>query len=87
MNFSLTPEQELLREAARTALSRIDTIAGARAALDGTPLPELWPTAVQAGWQTQYIDVEKIGWHPTRQVFTDLRENEMAPGKSLFPIP
>jgi alkylation response protein AidB-like acyl-CoA dehydrogenase len=50
MNFSLTPEQELLREAARDALSRIDTIAGARAALDGEPLPDLWPTACRAGW-------------------------------------
>ena len=50
MNFSLTPEQELLREAARNALSRIDTVAGARAALDGEPLPDLWPTACRAGW-------------------------------------
>jgi alkylation response protein AidB-like acyl-CoA dehydrogenase len=50
LNFSLTPEQELLREAARDALSRIDTIAGARAALDGAPLPDLWPTACRAGW-------------------------------------
>jgi alkylation response protein AidB-like acyl-CoA dehydrogenase len=50
MNFSLTPEQELLREAAADALSRIDTVAGARAALDGMPLPDLWPTACQAGW-------------------------------------
>jgi alkylation response protein AidB-like acyl-CoA dehydrogenase len=50
VNFSLTPEQELLREAASTALSRIDTISGARAALDGASLPDLWPTAQAAGW-------------------------------------
>ena len=29
MNFSLTPEQEMLREAAVDALSRIDTVSGA----------------------------------------------------------
>jgi alkylation response protein AidB-like acyl-CoA dehydrogenase len=50
MNFSLTDEQEFLREAAIHALSRIDTVAGARAALDGGPLPDIWPTAREAGW-------------------------------------
>jgi alkylation response protein AidB-like acyl-CoA dehydrogenase len=50
MNFSLTDEQGFLREAAVNALSRIDTVAGARGALDGEPLPELWPTAREAGW-------------------------------------
>jgi alkylation response protein AidB-like acyl-CoA dehydrogenase len=50
MNFSLTDEQELLREAAVNALGRIDTIAGARAALDGARIPDLWPTACAAGW-------------------------------------
>jgi alkylation response protein AidB-like acyl-CoA dehydrogenase len=50
VNFSLTDEQLLLREAAVTALSRIDTVAGARAALDGAPLPDIWPTAIEAGW-------------------------------------
>jgi glutathionylspermidine synthase len=42
-------------------------------------------TAVQAGWQTQYIDVEKIGWHPTRQVFTDQHENEISNCFKLYP--
>jgi alkylation response protein AidB-like acyl-CoA dehydrogenase len=60
VNFSLTPEQELLREAARTALSRIDTVAGARAALDGAALPDLWPTACQAGW-TGLLVPEQFG--------------------------
>jgi alkylation response protein AidB-like acyl-CoA dehydrogenase len=50
MNFSLTDEQQLLREAAVNALARIDTIAGARAALDGAALPDLWPTMCAAGW-------------------------------------
>ena len=42
-------------------------------------------TAMQAGWQTQYIDVEKIGWHPRRQVFTDERENEIVNCFKLYP--
>ncbi len=39
MNFSLTDEQLMLREAAVNALKRIDTVAGARAALDGAADP------------------------------------------------
>ena len=51
MNFALSDEQVLLREAARGALSRFKTIDAARAALeDPTALPDLWPTAVEAGW-------------------------------------
>ncbi|WP_320672227.1 acyl-CoA dehydrogenase family protein [Patulibacter defluvii] len=56
MDLSLTDEQEFLREAARGALKRIDTVAAARAAIEEpgspehAPLPDLWPTAVEAGW-------------------------------------
>ena len=50
MNFALTDEQELLKEAARGTLSRVKTVAAARDALDGGALPDLWPTAVEAGW-------------------------------------
>jgi alkylation response protein AidB-like acyl-CoA dehydrogenase len=51
MNFALTDEQVLLREAARGALSRFKTIEAAREALeDPSALPDLWPTAVEAGW-------------------------------------
>jgi alkylation response protein AidB-like acyl-CoA dehydrogenase len=50
MNFSLTDEQLMLREAAVNALQRLDTVAGARAALDGEPLTDVWPTAIGAGW-------------------------------------
>ncbi|HWE33126.1 MAG TPA: acyl-CoA dehydrogenase family protein [Solirubrobacteraceae bacterium] len=50
MNFSLTDEQLMLRDAAVNALGRIDTVAGARAALDGQSLPDIWPTACEAGW-------------------------------------
>jgi alkylation response protein AidB-like acyl-CoA dehydrogenase len=51
MNLSLTDEQILLREAAQTALSRHRTIEAARLALeDPAALPDLWPTAVEAGW-------------------------------------
>jgi alkylation response protein AidB-like acyl-CoA dehydrogenase len=51
MNFALSDEQVLLREAARGALSRFKTIEAARDALeDPGVLPDLWPTAVAAGW-------------------------------------
>jgi alkylation response protein AidB-like acyl-CoA dehydrogenase len=50
MNLALSDEQEFLRDAARGALARHKTIAAAREAADGAPLPDLWPTAVEAGW-------------------------------------
>ena len=61
MNLGLSHEQELLREAARGALSRFDTLAVARAALDGAPLPDLWPTAQEAGWTTMLVDESRGG--------------------------
>ncbi len=56
MNFALSDEQVLLREAARGSLSRFKTIEAAREALE-TPnaLPDLWPTAVEAGWPGMLI--------------------------------
>ncbi|MEV4419850.1 acyl-CoA dehydrogenase family protein [Patulibacter sp. NPDC049589] len=51
MDLSLTDEQEFLREAARGALKRVDTVAAAREALeDETKRPDLWKTVVEAGW-------------------------------------
>jgi alkylation response protein AidB-like acyl-CoA dehydrogenase len=51
MNFALSDEQVLLREAARGSLSRFKTIEAAREALeDPSALPDLWQTAVEAGW-------------------------------------
>ncbi len=51
MNFALSDEQVLLREAARGALSRHKTVEAARGALeDPSALPDLWPLAVEAGW-------------------------------------
>ena len=57
MNLALSDEQVFLREAARGALSRFKTIEAAREALDGNaPLPDLWPTAKEAGWSGLLID-------------------------------
>jgi alkylation response protein AidB-like acyl-CoA dehydrogenase len=58
MNLALSDEQVFLREAARGALSRFKTLAAAREALDGdeTALPDLWPTAKEAGWPGLLID-------------------------------
>ena len=51
MNLALSDEQVFLREAARGALSRFKTFEAAREALDGKDsLPDLWPTAMEAGW-------------------------------------
>jgi alkylation response protein AidB-like acyl-CoA dehydrogenase len=70
MNLALSDEQVFLREAARGALSRFKTLQAAREALDtqgGRPsgaqaggsegaLPDLWPTAKEAGWPGLLID-------------------------------
>jgi alkylation response protein AidB-like acyl-CoA dehydrogenase len=58
MNLALSDEQVFLREAARGALSRFKTLEGAREALDGDAgaLPDLWPTAREAGWTGMLID-------------------------------
>jgi alkylation response protein AidB-like acyl-CoA dehydrogenase len=57
MNLALSDEQVFLREAARGALSRFKTIEAARDALDGKgELPDLWPTACEAGWPGLLID-------------------------------
>jgi alkylation response protein AidB-like acyl-CoA dehydrogenase len=57
MNLALSDEQVFLREAARGALSRFKTFEAAREALDGKDsLPDLWPTAMEAGWPGLLID-------------------------------
>jgi alkylation response protein AidB-like acyl-CoA dehydrogenase len=63
VNLSLSDEQEFLREAARGALSRHKTFEPAREALDGKPdaLPDLWPTATEAGWPGLLIDEQHGG--------------------------
>jgi alkylation response protein AidB-like acyl-CoA dehydrogenase len=63
MNLALSDEQEFLREAARGALSRFKTFEGARQALDGErdALPDMWPTACEAGWPGLLIDEDHGG--------------------------
>jgi alkylation response protein AidB-like acyl-CoA dehydrogenase len=57
VNLSLSDEQVFLREAARGTLSRFKTFEAAREALDGKgELPDLWPTAKEAGWPGLLID-------------------------------
>jgi alkylation response protein AidB-like acyl-CoA dehydrogenase len=58
MNLALSDEQVFLREAARGALSRTKTLEATREALDGNEnaLPDLWPTACEAGWPGLLID-------------------------------
>lgn len=61
MNLALSEEQALLREAARGALSRVDTLHAARAALDGASTPDLWQLAKDAGWPGLLIGEEHGG--------------------------
>jgi alkylation response protein AidB-like acyl-CoA dehydrogenase len=62
MNFALSDEQVLLREAARGSLARFKTIEAARDALeDPTALPDLWPTVVEAGWPGLLISEQHGG--------------------------
>ncbi len=58
MNFGLTEEQELLVEAARGVLARTQSKASLRNAVNGQPLPDLWPTACEAGWPGLLIPEE-----------------------------
>ncbi len=61
MNFDLSDEQVLLREAARDAFGRVRTVEAAREALEGGELPDLWPTATTAGWTGLLIDEQRGG--------------------------
>lgn len=63
MNLALSDEQVFLREAARGTLSRFKTLEAAREALDGNEqaLPDLWPTACEAGWPGLLISDEHGG--------------------------
>jgi alkylation response protein AidB-like acyl-CoA dehydrogenase len=63
MNLALSDEQVFLREAARGALSRFKTLEAAREALDGDEqaLPDLWPTACEAGWPGLLISEDHGG--------------------------
>jgi alkylation response protein AidB-like acyl-CoA dehydrogenase len=63
MNLSLSDEQVFLREAARGALSRFKTFEAVREALNGKAdaIPDLWPTAKEAGWPGLLIDEQHGG--------------------------
>jgi alkylation response protein AidB-like acyl-CoA dehydrogenase len=62
MNFALSDEQELLKEAARTALKRLNTLPAIRTELDDPgALPDVWPSAIEAGWPGLLIADERGG--------------------------
>jgi alkylation response protein AidB-like acyl-CoA dehydrogenase len=62
MNFALSDEQILLREAARGSLSRFKTIEAAREALENADaLPDLFPVAIEAGWPGLLVSEEYGG--------------------------
>jgi alkylation response protein AidB-like acyl-CoA dehydrogenase len=61
MFLSLTDEQQFLSEAAAGTLGRVDTVACARAALDGDPYVDLWGVAVEAGWPGLLLSEDNDG--------------------------
>ena len=61
MNFALSDEQVMLREAAANALSRFDGVAAARAAADGAEPHDIWPLACDAGWTGLLVTEEHGG--------------------------
>lgn len=54
-------ELRLIEDAARAVAGSVDTLAEARAALDGEPLSDLWPAARDAGWPGLMISEERGG--------------------------
>ena len=61
MNLELTDEQQFLRDAAKQALARVKTVEAAREILDGGERPDLWPSAVEAGWSGLLVSEERGG--------------------------
>jgi alkylation response protein AidB-like acyl-CoA dehydrogenase len=61
MNFDLSDEQRLLREAARGALARHKPLEAAHELLDGNSAPDLWETAREAGWPGLVVSEEAGG--------------------------
>ncbi|HEY2635994.1 MAG TPA: acyl-CoA dehydrogenase family protein [Solirubrobacteraceae bacterium] len=84
MNLALSDEQVFLQEAARGALGRVNTVAAAREALDGGELPDLWPTAREAGWSGLLVSDEHggagLGPFEAMLVMTEC-------GRRLAPVP
>ncbi len=62
MNLGLSDEQQFLRDAAADAFSRVKTYQAAREALeDDSALPDMWPTAAEAGWLGLLVSEENGG--------------------------
>jgi alkylation response protein AidB-like acyl-CoA dehydrogenase len=61
VNFELSDEQQALREAARGALSRHETVAAAREAADGGERLDLWNVAREMGWPGLVVAEERGG--------------------------
>jgi glutathionylspermidine synthase len=42
-------------------------------------------TAIQAGWQTDYLDIETLGWNEDTKIFTDLANRPLPDIFKLYP--
>jgi alkylation response protein AidB-like acyl-CoA dehydrogenase len=61
VNLELSDEQVFLRDAAKQALSRTNTLEAARELLDGGSRVDLWPAAVEAGWPGLLVSEDNGG--------------------------
>ena len=61
MNLELSDEQVFLRDAAKQALSRTNTLETAREQLDGGARADLWAAATEAGWPGLLVSDERGG--------------------------
>ena len=61
MNLELSDEQVFLRDAAKQALSRTNTLETAREQLDGGARADLWSAATEAGWPGLLVSDERGG--------------------------
>jgi alkylation response protein AidB-like acyl-CoA dehydrogenase len=61
VNLELSDEQVFLRDAAKQALSRTNTLEAARELLDGGERVDLWPAAVEAGWPGLLVSEDNGG--------------------------
>jgi glutathionylspermidine synthase len=76
---------ELFKELRGQSSRRFYFAAAAGSMEDYMTVNYLRDVAIQAGFATTYLDVQKIGWHARRRVFTDLAENAIELCVKLYP--
>jgi glutathionylspermidine synthase len=76
---------EVFRDVRRQSSDRFHFAAVAECLEDYMTVNYLRDVAIQAGFDTAYLDVEAIGWDAARRVFTDAEEGEIRTCFKLYP--